>query len=111
MPEVLSEGLGLRHPDLGAPVRAPFLLAVEIFVDAVLPQEPVTLAGMAGEHLSLELEDARHVDMEARGLRTALAVLAFDGVDVIEVGDSLKRGGGVPLPGHVIGQRGGEAGI
>ena len=94
MPEVLSEGLGLRHPDLGAPVGAPLLLAVEIFVDAVLPQEPVALAGMAGEHLPLELEDARHVDVEARRLWPAVAVLALDGVDVIEVGDSRQGGAG-----------------
>ena len=49
--------------------------------------------------------------METRRLRPAVAVGALDGVDVIEVGDPRQGGGGLPLPGRVVGDRGGEAGV
>ena len=62
MPEVLAERLGLGHPDLSPPAGAPLRLAFEVLVDPVLPQQPVALAGVAGEHLPLDGEDARDVD-------------------------------------------------
>ena len=111
MAEVLPERLGVGDADLGPSVGPPSGLGVEVLVDPVLLQEPVALAGVAGEHPPLEVGDPRDVDEEPGGLGPAVAVEPFDRVDVIEVRDLRQGRGRLPLAGLVVGQGGGEAGV
>ena len=64
MPFVLREGFTEGGSDLSAAGRAPAAAAFEVFVDAVLLQEPVTLAGVTGEHFQLQIERAGGVENE-----------------------------------------------
>src|SRR5262245_53443575 len=53
---VLCERFAVGDADFFAAPSAPFFAAFEIFIDAVLLEEPVPLAGMAGQHLEFECE-------------------------------------------------------
>ena len=92
--EILAERLGLRHADLTAPMLAPAGLALEVFVDPVVLHQPVTLAAVAGEHLPLELEDPRDIDVKPRRHGQTVAVGPLDRVHEIEVGDPRQGGAG-----------------
>ena len=77
----------------------------------MLPQQPVALAGVTGEHLPLDGEDARDIDDETGRDGTAVAVDPLDGVHEVEVGDPVERRGGLPLPRDEVGQGRGEASV
>ena len=56
MPSVLTEGFAVFDAEFLATMSAPPFAAVEVFVDAVLFEQPVSLASVAGEHLLLQFE-------------------------------------------------------
>ncbi len=109
--EVLPERLGVLDADLRAARGGPLGLALKVLVDPVLPEQPVPLAGVAGQHPPLDLEDRRDVHEKPRRLWPPVAVDPLDRVDKIEVGDLRQGGRGVPLSGRVVGDRRGEAGV
>ena len=109
--EVLAEPFGGEDSDGLTSLGVPLGEGVEVFVDPVLLEEPVALAGVAGEHPPLEVGEVGHVDPEVWLDRSVVAVDSAHRVDVIQVGDLRLWRGGFPLPGLVIGQGRGEAGV
>ena len=100
---VLAKDLSVGHADLGAAVRGPVGLAAEVFVNAVLAQEPVALGGVAGQHRALGVENRRDIDMEPGRHSRTVAISASEGIDKVEVRNLGQGGSGVPLPGGVVG--------
>src|SRR5438477_3247728 len=109
MSAILAESLGLSDSDLGATARSPPRLHLQVLVNAVLAEQPVALAGVAGQHLPLGREDARDVDDEIHGYRSPVPVPPLQRVDEIKMRDLPERGCGFPLAGRVIRARRREA--
>lgn len=99
---VLREGFAVGGSNLRAARGAPAAAAFEVFVDAVLLQQPVPLAGVAGEHLQLEIERARNVENVVGLLRAAEPIGSFDGVHEIQVWDVVDWRGRLPLLSFVV---------
>src|SRR3954451_23852180 len=111
MPLVLAEGFGLFYADLRASAGAPLGLAVQVFIDPVLAQQPFTLAGMAGEHLPLGLEHARDFDEKVGRDGLPLAVGTLESINKVKMRDCRERWCRLPLAGRVVRTRGGETGV
>ena len=99
VPLVLPERLGVGDTDLGPAAGSPFCLDVEIFVDAMLSHEPVALAGVTGQHLSLGRKDRRNIDVKIDRHRPSVAVDTFERVDVIEVRNRSRAQARAPIAG------------
>ena len=69
----------------------------------MLAHQPVALAGVTREHLSLRLEDAGDIDVKVDRHGPSVAIAALDGLNEVEVGDLRQRRRGLPLPGRVVG--------
>ena len=111
VPLVLAEALRLLDPDLAPAVRPPLGLALQVLVHPVLSEQPLALARVAGKHPALDVEDARHVDVEVDRHRAAFAVAALERIDEVEVRDLRERRGRVPLAGGIVRARRAEAGV
>ena len=66
---MLAEGLGKFAAGLSAPQSAVPLHRVQVFIDAVMGQQPVALAGVAGQHPGLEVDDGGDIDHTIGGGR------------------------------------------
>ncbi len=111
MPFGLCESFAECSSDAGSASAAPAAAAFEVLVDAVLLSQPFALAGMAGEHLQLELERGRDVEDEFRLDRAAEPVETFKCIDEIQVRDMVGRRGRLPLLRLVVWHAGVEAGV
>src|SRR4051812_28863470 len=67
MAQVLPKSLGMGDAGFVAALRAPGMHGPGELVDAVVLEQPVALAGMAGEHRGFALQDVRDVDVKAGG--------------------------------------------
>ena len=85
MPAVLTKRFCLRNSDRSPGRGTPFFLHRQVFVDPVLAQEPVALAGMTGEHLSLGREYARDIDVKVAWNVFPITVAALDWMHEIQV--------------------------
>src|SRR4051812_38224706 len=56
MAQVLAKSLGESNPELAAALGAPLFHRDDIVVHAVMLQQPVALAGVAGEHVGLQVD-------------------------------------------------------
>lgn len=108
---MLAEAFAVLCSDQLASRGAPAVAAFEIFVHSVLAEEPISLAGVAGEGLAFEVVDGGDIDNELGIERVAVEVDAADGIDIEEVGDFVRGEGWILLLGLVIGGRGVEAGV
>lgn len=79
----LREGFAEGGADAGSASGAPAAAAFEVLVNAVLFPQPFTLAGVAGEHLELEVERGGDVEDEFRFDGAAEPVETFEGVHEI----------------------------
>ena len=52
---MLTEGFSVFDAEFQTAMSAPPFATVEVFVDAVLFEQPVSLTGVAGKHLLLQL--------------------------------------------------------
>lgn len=102
MPFVLREGFAEGGSDLGAAGGTPAAAAFEVFVDAMLFEEPVSLAGVAGEHLLFEVESRRDIEDELWLDRTTEPIGSLNRIDEIKMRNVLGRGSWLPLACHVI---------
>lgn len=102
MPFVLRKGFTEGRFDLRAARGAPTAAAFEVLVDAVLFEEPVSLARVAGEHLQFEIERCRDVEDELWLDRATEPVGGFDGIDEVQVWDVIGRGNRLPLASCVV---------
>src|SRR5262245_2878924 len=87
MPQMLPVTLRVRHTARPAAFGSPIAPRLNVLVHAMMFHQPVTLAGMAGEHLGFGVDDTADVDAEAGWDRLARRVFAFDGVAVVDVGN------------------------
>src|SRR6266404_4118156 len=99
---VLREGLAIGDADFFTAPGAPLPAAFEVFVDAMLFEEPVALAGVTGEHFEFAFKRRRHVDDEFRLNCIAEIVDSLDGVHVIQVRNFRQRRSWLPLARGVI---------
>ena len=90
--QVLPESLGIRRADQFPAPAAHRLHGLDVFIHAVLFQEPLALAGMAGEHAGLRLDHAGGVHDRRRIDGHAQQVFAFDRVGIVQVGYRAERG-------------------
>ena len=97
--------------DLRAAFAAPFGLTIEILVDPVMFEQPIALACVTRQHLTFDRKRFGHIDEEIDRVRVAVAVVAFESVDVIEMRNAFERSGGLPKPRLVVRNRSGEAGV
>lgn len=98
LPERFPVGDANRLPTSGAPAAAAF----QVFVDPVLLEQPVALAGMAREHLQLQVEGRGNVDDEVGSLRRSVPIPPFDRVDKVQVRNVSGRRGRLPLMRPII---------
>ena len=89
--EVLPEALGEFQAGELAGLGRPVLHAREVFIDAVLFSEPLTLGVVGCQGLGLAFHDIGDIEEERRLHRFSVDPDTLHGVDVVEVGDSLKR--------------------
>ena len=87
MSTILAKRLCLCHADQRSDCPTPSLLHRQIFIDPVLPHEPVALAGVTRKHLPLRVENARHIDAKVDGYRATLAIIPFDRLNKVKIGD------------------------
>ena len=83
MPETLGEnraGAASRFP-------RPTLHGQQMIVDAMLCQQPLTLAGVLGEHGSLGLEFGPYIHVKVRYYRSILTVHPADRIHEVEMWD------------------------
>src|SRR5262249_17889293 len=85
VPEVLAEGLGVGDAGLRARVRRPLPHCLDVLVHAVLPTQPLALAGVRCQHLPLRLDHRRDVHMQARRYVLAHRPLALNWVAIIQM--------------------------
>src|SRR3989442_15748422 len=91
-----------------ASLSRPALHGMQIIVRTVVAPQPVSLAGVFGEHRAFALERARHIDHELRVDDPALAVPPLQRVHVIEVRNCIQNGRRPLAPRTVVGYRGAE---
>ena len=87
MTAVLDEGLGGRNADLLAAHAGVAAHGIQIFIDAMVVQEPLPLADVAGQHFGLLFDLLGDVDVGCRLHGVAQRVLGLQGVAVIKMGD------------------------
>lgn len=102
MAQVLSKALGVLEARLLASGSAPGLLHLYVFIDPVLPQQPISLARVAGEHAFLEIEGGTCVDEEMGFDGLVVAVDSPERIDEIQMGDRKQGGRWIPLAGDVV---------
>ena len=108
---VLGERFAVGSLNQPAALGTPLATTVEILVDPVLFEQPVALAGVAGQHFQLEVEDRGGLDHKLRRNGPMEVIDSFERIDVIEVRDLRQRWGGVPGSGGVVGDGCAEAGV
>ncbi len=111
MPFGLREGFAESGADGGSASSAPAAAAFEVLVDAVLLAQPFALAGVAGEHLQLEIERGGDVEDELRLDGAAEPVETFESIHEIQMRDVIGRGRRLPLLRDVVRHAGVEAGV
>jgi hypothetical protein len=65
--QMLTETLGISHADTFALLPTPTPHGFQIFVHTVVFQEPLPLAGVAGQHLCLAVYDAAYIHVKLSG--------------------------------------------
>src|SRR5438874_12734413 len=90
MAQMLAEALGEGHARGAAAAGGPGAHCLEILVDAVMRAQPVALAGVAGQHVRLEIDDMADVDGKAWRHVAAKNVLALDRIAIVEMRDAVE---------------------
>src|SRR5262245_12965079 len=89
--EVLAVSFGEGDDALAAAVRAPFFHRCDVVVHPVMLDQPVSLADVGGEHLSLCVDHFANINAKAGCDLVAQRAFAFNRVAVIQMRDVRER--------------------
>src|SRR5229473_3648759 len=97
MPQMLSITFGecstAGFTSLGAPISH----GIQVMVHAMMFAQPITLAGVAGQHLGLCFDFRTDVDAKSGGDFTTEGILSLDGIGIIHMRNSLQSRAMAPV--------------